>query len=1211
MKYIKIFMICWFIFLLASCGNFFENPDLESGETEDVLTDDDLTETPVYYTVTVDGVSQSVLEGEKAIEPETPIKEGYIFDKWMSNGEEFSFDTLIYQDYIIESTFLIEAVYYTVTVDGVSQKVLEGEKAIEPETPTKEGYTFEKWMSNGEEFTFDTIINQDYEITSSFTKNPVYYTVTVDGVSQKVLEGEKAIEPTIEVKEDYTFDKWLCNGEEFTFDTIINQDYVIESKWVLTLDITEETEEMNHLQGGFAKLNDNYVSKKDNSIGLFKNIRMNQGRISFQIKGAGGYGVYFDLDNEEIKRGRPTGNYYALKVDEFGNIYFIRANNGHEVTMKVSLVIKEDFSNQKAYHFEIARTNKTISIYCENALIISYVDNLPIEGYGFAVTASKKATEFTIDNYAPITTATVIDGVLNFADAGKNAEHLVLIDGTEYPVEQQNQLNLEALNLEDKVHSGSVYKVVDGVKQYLVNFEYATLKEVEGMTTYNGDFALYGNKYIYSQADYSMGLFDEQEFVNGNVKVKVIPGNNDDAGIVFRANTHGLTNFWEDSLAEYYVALININGIVLLGKVNYNGTTWTLLGSKALNGVYSPSNEYELEVRAYENRFMVLVDGVKYIDYVDENPFMGTQVGIRTTTKGTKFSNFEIYEPSIIGMTIQTYSDSITLNSEIDLDNIKAYIEYDNGALEEIAITMDMLSDVDTSTVGTKAITLSYENSVSSYEKVFYMHVTEEEYLYYKDFSTIADSSVLPDGWVPQQGNAVTSSYAIANGALNMSSLKTNFPVALQFEDLGTDNYTVEIEFDVTARMDTGRWVGITTRLQETAGWWKGSVGLNGTLAINNNTNTNLAKPTWVQAVNKATGVTIDFNTRHTLQLAVNGLEVGVYLDGTHYVTHTLPDTYATGGFGIVISGVTANFYKVAVRETKAADFNRQEGIVVNGPQAINQGDALDLEVTLTEASGAQKVLKASEYQVSGFDATKAGKQEVTVISGNYTATHIIEVLEKDVIETYYQMDLTKIDSTTKLPVGWTWRSELTSATYNTTSEGIKVSDLSKTPVVSLQYTDSSFTASDYSYEMQLKIVDYQNTSRWFGLTSRGTEAHGYIRTHLVLKGTASYGQQRNWFIGTNGNSKNSTSVVCGTIPAFTKGQVLTIKVVAYGMQFAFYLNNELLYIGNYADASFATGYDYSQGTFGFTFGGGEYLIQSVVVRSVSNIEKAVFSKGE
>ena len=87
--------------------------------------------------------------------------------------------------------------------------------------------------------------------------------------------------------------------------------------------------------------------------------------------------------------------------------------------------------------------------------------------------------------------------------------------------------------------------------------------------------------------DYKLIALD----LDGTLKTKVIPGNNEDVGLVFRASNGGLESFWEDPTAQYYTALINKEGIVILGKVNYNGNVWSLLGSKAMVDAYSSLNE--------------------------------------------------------------------------------------------------------------------------------------------------------------------------------------------------------------------------------------------------------------------------------------------------------------------------------------------------------------------------------------------------------------------------------------------------------------------------------------------------------------------------------------------------------------------------------------------------------------------------------------------
>ncbi|MBE7100084.1 MAG: hypothetical protein E7364_00555 [Clostridiales bacterium] len=76
---------------------------------------------------------------------------------------------------------------YTVTVDGVAQTVEEGGYAVAPtETPTKAEdenytYTFDNWyiVDTDIVFDFDTAITQDYNVESRFTANPKDTTVQV------------------------------------------------------------------------------------------------------------------------------------------------------------------------------------------------------------------------------------------------------------------------------------------------------------------------------------------------------------------------------------------------------------------------------------------------------------------------------------------------------------------------------------------------------------------------------------------------------------------------------------------------------------------------------------------------------------------------------------------------------------------------------------------------------------------------------------------------------------------------------------------------------------------------------------------------------------------------------------------------------------------------------------------------------------------------
>ena len=79
----------------------------------------------------------------------------------------------------------VARVYYTVTVDGVEQTVEEGEKALKPEVePAKAStaeyeYTFEGWYNGETKWDFENdVVNVDLELVAKFTETKRKYTIT-------------------------------------------------------------------------------------------------------------------------------------------------------------------------------------------------------------------------------------------------------------------------------------------------------------------------------------------------------------------------------------------------------------------------------------------------------------------------------------------------------------------------------------------------------------------------------------------------------------------------------------------------------------------------------------------------------------------------------------------------------------------------------------------------------------------------------------------------------------------------------------------------------------------------------------------------------------------------------------------------------------------------------------------------------------------------
>ncbi len=101
-------------------------------------------------------------------------------------------------------------------VDGFSQTVTSGQTAVEPEVPTRTGYTFDGWYIGEEKYDFKTPVTADITLTAKWTGNK--YTVTLGDTEQtkEVVFGEAydlGIAETAELKD---FVGWALNGTLLT-----------------------------------------------------------------------------------------------------------------------------------------------------------------------------------------------------------------------------------------------------------------------------------------------------------------------------------------------------------------------------------------------------------------------------------------------------------------------------------------------------------------------------------------------------------------------------------------------------------------------------------------------------------------------------------------------------------------------------------------------------------------------------------------------------------------------------------------------------------------------------------------------------------------------------------------------------------------------------------------------------------------------------------
>ena len=204
----------------------------------------------------VEGAVKDANEGSEVTVKAT-AKKGYDFTGWydMTTGQKVS-DDAEYTFTVEMNTSLIahfakngetpdpQLKEWTVTFKGsdgeiiAGVKVEDGKKVARPENdPVKEGYKFIGWFVDGKEFDFNTEIKGNLVIEARFEKNdtptpqPGEWTVTINGQTVTVKDGETLARPADPVKEGYKFIGWFVDGKEFDFNTPITGNLKIEARF--------------------------------------------------------------------------------------------------------------------------------------------------------------------------------------------------------------------------------------------------------------------------------------------------------------------------------------------------------------------------------------------------------------------------------------------------------------------------------------------------------------------------------------------------------------------------------------------------------------------------------------------------------------------------------------------------------------------------------------------------------------------------------------------------------------------------------------------------------------------------------------------------------------------------------------------------------------------------------------------------------------------
>ena len=225
-----LFSVIFALVLLVACGGktFEVSFDLNGGTSAETIE------------------VQKIKEGNLVTKPADPTREGYNFNYWVYENEEWNFETnKVEENMTLTATWdLSEYVVSFDTLGGApipeAQSVVHGQKALEPEVvPTLEGNEFVGWFVGNDEYDFDTIVTDNLTITAKWN---LLYVVTFNPnndtlvFTRTVSANTPVLKPLNPSKQGHVFAGWyyLDENEEaqlWDFSTPVTEDMELFADW--------------------------------------------------------------------------------------------------------------------------------------------------------------------------------------------------------------------------------------------------------------------------------------------------------------------------------------------------------------------------------------------------------------------------------------------------------------------------------------------------------------------------------------------------------------------------------------------------------------------------------------------------------------------------------------------------------------------------------------------------------------------------------------------------------------------------------------------------------------------------------------------------------------------------------------------------------------------------------------------------------------------
>ncbi|MBS4219173.1 InlB B-repeat-containing protein [Bacillus sp. FJAT-49711] len=188
--------------------------------------------------------------GDNVVSPKSPSKVGYTFAGWYSDSSlttPYDFNKQVTSDVTLYAKWTINQ--YTVEFnsnggeDVPNVKINHGNKVASPGTPSKDGYTFVNWYSDGlltTLYDFNEPVTSNIKLYAKWNINKYLVVFNSNGgstvASEIVNHNDKVIKPENPTKTGHIFDNWYIDTlftNTYDFDLPIMDNTTLYAKWTI------------------------------------------------------------------------------------------------------------------------------------------------------------------------------------------------------------------------------------------------------------------------------------------------------------------------------------------------------------------------------------------------------------------------------------------------------------------------------------------------------------------------------------------------------------------------------------------------------------------------------------------------------------------------------------------------------------------------------------------------------------------------------------------------------------------------------------------------------------------------------------------------------------------------------------------------------------------------------------------------------------------